>query len=200
MEPQDIAFDYNLFNKTRKKRREPEPVKPKRKVSDEPEDWKRHLEKGDILFKYMLENLDSMLNEETLKKHFYIVAGLFALDAYDDDVYEAHGNDILENLRPWIQNEFITNRLFNRELWRQFREAVGYNSSYLGYKKMFSYRGYLFQLIIDNTGYCTHFELALFDSDDIDEFKGSKVPGCLGPLSADMMFPEDRWNIKNGGY
>jgi hypothetical protein len=193
MDPTEY-IDMDRLNKTRKKRRA---LEPKPKEREEWEDWPEHLEKGDMLFKYMTENLDSMLDETIFSKDFYIVGGLFALEGYSDKIHERYGDEIQTYVIPWIRKEYEEKRLFDRSLWRVFRDAGWINTTYLGYKKMLKFRNYLFQLIIDVGYYNIHFELAVYDCEH--EFDDSLIPGLFGPIPDDMMFPEEVWKRKNGG-
>jgi hypothetical protein len=196
MEEQEITLIYNSLNRTRKNQKVKEAV-PKAKVNKEAEEWKQHLEKGDKLYKYMLENLDSMLNKQNFNKYFDIVGGIYPLHWYSDDICEQHGDEIQNYLIPWIQNEYHEKRLFDKTLWKPFYDIEYFHESYLGYKKMLKYTNYLLQLIIDDRGVPPNFNLALYDCGH--EFDHVLRPGLFGPIPEDMMFPVDRWNRKYGG-
>jgi hypothetical protein len=197
MEPQDITFDYNLFNKTRKKRREPEPVEPKPKLREEWSDWNSIVLKCDKLYEYMIENVNSMINKDILNSNFYIREGFHSLDGYADELYELYEKDIQQELISWILKELSGELFFRRDLWKPFREVNSTRWAYLGYKKMFQYKNNICQLIVDNNGSCIHFELVLYVC--MDDEDGSRELKYYGTILPDMMMPDKLWNIPNGG-
>jgi hypothetical protein len=210
MEPQDITIDYNLFNKTRKKCREHPPVEPKPKVNKEAEEWKHHLEKGEKLFSYMVENFDSMFSDDIVIKEFCIRPGRYGLEWLLQTILTQYMEDIQKELIPWIKTELKEQRLFNFTLWKPFRDQYDIPFTYLGYRKLFEYKNYLFQLSLDdccgNCNYflenikcdsydpCVHFQLALYAiTDSNDEYLTAKP---LGTVGIDMMMPERWWATK----
>jgi hypothetical protein len=209
MESQDIVLDYNLINRTRKNRREPEAI-PKPKPREEWEDWTAHEQKGDKLYKFILDNFDTMFEGDTLIKEFDIRPGEYGLPL--NDIMDTFGDDIQKQLIPWIKNELEQKLLFDRTLWKSKRDKCWITASYLAYKRMFQYKNYFLQLIIDDCcgkcdyliddekcryDICIHFELALHAW--IDEESGHIEPDkCFSNILIDMMYPEKWWNLKNG--
>lgn len=62
-------------------------------------------------------------------------------------------------LIPWIKNEHKENRLFDKTLWKPFRDHYHLHEMYYGYRRLFKYKHYYFQLVME-TGcildYCNY--------------------------------------------
>jgi hypothetical protein len=201
------SVHLNTLNKTRKKRREPES---KSKEREEWEDWKGHLEKGYKLFEYMIEHFKDMFISENIIKEFDIRPGLYGYGINEEEIMEMYGDDIQNQLLSWIQTEVEGKRFFDRVLWKSFRDQCTIRASYLGYKKMFQYNSFFFQIIIDDCcgrcdyfkdniickkDNCVHFELALYAW----KTEGNHIePDFFNLKESDMMYPEKLWNLKNG--
>ncbi len=116
--------------------------------------WDKFLIEGDNLYNYMINNLQNMFDEDNIK-HFEIIDELYS------NIQEIHCKDIQKELILWIKNELLNNRLFDQSLWKPFRK---YNliDMYLGYKYLFQYKQYYFQLGIqtycelEECIYCNH--------------------------------------------
>lgn len=126
-----------------------------------PFNWERFLIRGDILFDYMIHNFDKFFDGDVIK-HFHIGYGTYTMVPYGDDLYEMYGSDIQKELVPWIRNEFESTQLFEKTNWKPFRDQECLTQMYLGYKKMFRYKQYYFQLAIDKHCFdCTYCEDAM---------------------------------------
>lgn len=177
---------------------------------DELDDWNDFLIEGDALYAYMINNFDSMFNDNTIK-HFNIRDGHYWGIDDTEDIYNRDNIDIQYLLIPWIKKEFKENRLFNKTLWKPFRDQYTICDMYLGYRKLFKYKHYIFQLGIEticeryNCNFCDHsndgkylipqkntqhFVLALYgwkgDSDMLEPYKDIK-------LSLDDIMLEEHW-------
>lgn len=60
---------------------------------------------------------------------------------------------IKEAIRLWIQKEYDSGRLLERDNWKSFRDQCNYNSMYYGYHHLFVFYDTLyFQLTIRDRG------------------------------------------------
>ena len=105
------------------------------------------VKKGEELFQYMIHNYDTMFDGDYIK-HFDVWYTSHMMEGYyDEAIKECGKNNIKAELIPWIRKEFETNNLFNSENWRPERD-YDYCDMYLGYRKLFVYKQYYFQLQI----------------------------------------------------
>lgn len=128
---------------------EPEPVPQKKEL---PLCFDRFLKEGYQLFDYMINNFDNMLLAEAIN-HFDIRYGLYVLMDESDIFREHYGLSIQNQLAQWIRQEYNQGRLFNKELWRPFRDQYHMTSMYFGYRKMFFYKA------ADGLNYCLQLAL-----------------------------------------
>ncbi len=167
--------------------------------------WERFLKEGDILFNYMINNFEDMFDGDTIK-HFDIKYQ----NIHDYGTIEIKTNYniyIQLDLIIWIRNEINCNNLFNNNNWKPFRDNYHLTSMYLGYKYLFKFKQYYFQLIIEsdcnyynNCIYCIninkntiHFELVLYGWKDDDS-------SILKPYNRIVLYnnimPEIDWKQK----
>jgi hypothetical protein len=170
-----------------------------------PYKWDKFLIEGDELFSYMIHNFNSMFDGEIIK-HFRINYGAYMeVFGYEssDNIDEMYRNDIQKELLPWIYKEFENKELFNKENWKPFRDTYCFTAMYLGYKKMFQYKKYYFQLAIDkacgecpycenkNTVYFEHFELKMYGW--VDEKSDKLQPDDRVAIPPDNIMPYEYW-------
>lgn len=98
----------------------------------------RFLKEGEELYNYMIINFHEMYTNDIIK-HFDIRYGLYSLMGEADEFRAKYGLFIQKDLIQWIKQEYFNERLFNKELWRPFRDRYHMTSMYYGYKKMFNY-------------------------------------------------------------
>ena len=149
-------------------------------VSDDQLDlwWGEFLEEGDELFEHMTKNFESMLSGDTIKHlNMFIGTGFTEYECYEKIMLEI---DLIEKtLITWINQEHIAGRLFNKDLWKPFRDLQYLHDMHLGYKKMFKYGQYIFQLGLQRDCYAecklcmgyihnVHFCLALYSGSEED--------------------------------
>jgi hypothetical protein len=127
-------------------------------------EWKAFEDEGDKLFNDMINNFENMLDGEDKVKHLNIIYGYYGtIDIDAEEVMKKYGNDIQKYLVPWIKTEFQDGRLFNKTLWKPFRDMDTYSSMFYAYKKIFKYENYYFQLSInlecytDECKYCNRY-------------------------------------------
>jgi hypothetical protein len=166
--------------------------------------WDKFLVEGDILYNYMLNNFENMFDGDSKIKHFDIVCGLFALTEYIDEIKEQYNDDIQKELILWIKKELEENRLFQKDSWKPFRDPDLIIYMFFGYRKMFQYKNYYFQLSLstdceynDECEYCKnkentrHFGLAFYGWKDINKEK--LQPDNLLFVPSDNIIPESFW-------
>jgi hypothetical protein len=108
--------------------------------------WENIAKEGDELFDYLIHNYKNMFDKEEKIKHFDIDIGWFMLFEESREVKEKYNDEIQRELVPWIKKEFQNNELFKIENWKPFRNQHIYTHMYLGYRKLFQYKQYIFQL------------------------------------------------------
>ncbi len=113
--------------------------------------WNSFIKEGDILFDYMINNFKTMFNNNNIK-HFNIRDGIYGFIYDVDEIYNKYKNDIEKELIEWIYNELNENRLYNNILWKPFRDQQCLSHMYYGYRHLFTYNQYIFQLTIEK--YC----------------------------------------------
>jgi hypothetical protein len=170
-------------------------------------DWDKFLLEGDVLFKYMVRDFKSMINSQVIKD-FEIEDSINRVSIDDIDVHsEVYKNDIHSLLLPWIQAEYKSGRLFEKGLWRPVRDWQCLSFHGLGYRILFQYKNYYFQLCIVSYEFIEQYEL---DNKGINEnnsvyfslaFIGWKnegsdklQPGNRHCIPPDNVMPDVFWN------
>ena len=163
--------------------------------------WDRFLIEGDNLYNYMISNFENMFDGNTIK-YFCIINGIYRNIKDTDKITEDYGEEIEKELVPWIKKELREGRLFNKELWKPFRNQSQLLDMYYGYRMLFNYKEYYFQLAIED--YCDFdennkriddracFLLALYgwknnNSNMLEPYNDSIIP-------EDNVMPERHWN------
>jgi len=166
--------------------------------------WKEFLIEGDLLFNYMYNNFNNMFNNESLINLFDIRPARYEI-CIEDIIGEDEYIPIQNELILWIKNENIEGRLFNKALWKPFRDQQTFTSMYLGYRIIFCYKQFYFQLSISsqcwNYTFCNdtsknsiHFELSLYGW----KIKDNEMlqPDNKSIIFEDKLIPQFYWDIK----
>jgi hypothetical protein len=164
-------------------------------------DWSDLLEEGERLHAHLIQHFDQMIGENHMD-HFdihYTSQGTSCEYEYISDRYLTH---IKEAIRPWILEQYVSGKLFERDQWKPFRDQCDYTSMYYGYRTLFVFHDILyFQLTIrdrlvnlpDGTlGWYIIFEAALYGWKE--EGKAGLVPDRQ-VLTDDRMLEKD-WVVK----
>lgn len=180
-------------------------VKPKEKTYLE----QRHehfLIEGEPMFAYMVEHFNSLFTNESKMRHFSIrYEGNSYLSDEIDLLNATCLDDIHNHILPYIKQERMEGRLFDRDYWRPIRDNYDSSSFYMGYKKMVQYKHYFFQVSItkdcdyDDCKYCMdkdtdwfiHFEVVLFGWKD--EHHENLQPNNRIQIGSHNMLPERYW-------
>jgi hypothetical protein len=170
--------------------------------------WPRFEEEGKELFRYLTNNFEELFNEDGTIKHFTLRdAGCYDLGT--EEITEKYGKDIEKELIPWIKNELDTKCLFDTIMWKPFRDTYHMNVMYLGFKKLFQFKHYYFQLAIENEcnvqyyNFCEYcektkftfcFTLVLYGwkEDTSEKFQ----PYNIDIIKSDNIMPENDWKRK----
>ncbi len=176
--------------------------------------WNKFLVEGDRLYDVLVKNFENMIDGD-LVKHFDIRDGIYRCIADTKQIEETDGIEIQKQLVPWIRNELKEGRLFDKNNWKPFRNQHQLIDMHYGYKILFVYKHYYFQLGIesfceaDECKYCghtkdiyfeehednsEHFLLALYGwkNKDSDELQPSKKVS----LTPDNIMPHRHWISK----
>jgi hypothetical protein len=162
---------------------------------------------GEALFDYMIRNFYTMFDGDNKIKHFDVYSGVYDLRSYVLDIKTNYMDDLQQDLIPWIKQEFENKELFQPTNWRPFCDPFILTSKFLGYRKMFQYKHYIFQLSLldwchdsyscndckDDDMYndCIHFYLAFYGwKDGIHE---KLQPYNYIILSDNDKLPEQFW-------
>jgi hypothetical protein len=160
--------------------------------------WDRFLVEGDALYEYMTHNFESMFNKDHTIKHFDIEAGLYWISSEAEELYKLHNSDIQSKLIPWIMNEYISHRLFNKMYWKPFRDLYQLTSMHLGYKILFEYNNHYLQLGIvhdyEHGEKIIKFILALYGWNNTTDKTIQK--NIISELQSDKAMPEEYWKIR----
>ena len=169
--------------------------------------WDRFLVKGDELFKYMVENFESMF-DVSMVRHLCIKSE-GVNDLGSRELMETYNNEIQNETYKWLKKEHDTGNLFKKENWKPFRDRSLLTTMYNGYKRLFQFRQYYLQLVIDTSceldmdecKYCLNdedgicFQLILYGWRINDDDKNIQ-PYNNFPILPDNIMPEKYWNRK----
>ena len=135
------------LNTTRKK---PRPVIPEEEPKEPREEipyWSKFLKEGDVIFNYMIQNYNLMINDNKIwGLEIFEIRQKFGSEIHY--LEKNYLDEIQKELIPWIQNQYKTGQLIEKSNWKPFRDH-GFTTFTLGYKVMFQYKQYYFQLSMD---------------------------------------------------
>lgn len=170
------------------------------------EDWKKFNIQANEYFNYLMNNFSTMIDGNKVK-HLDIFQGLYGLHDYAQDIKKEYYTDIQKELVLWIKNECVENDIFQFSNWRPFRDPELIIYMFYGYYKLFRYKQYYFQLVIedyfdcDDCEYCKnndtkiHFSLAMYGWKEDDELL--LQPLNFLQISSDNLIPKRYWNDRD---
>jgi len=156
----------------------------------------------------MIQTYNDMLEGDTVVRHFYIrTAGYREQNpSVINELYQTQREFIQKELVPWIRKEHANHLLFSPINWKPVRDwYLPMNCMYMGYRKVFPYRQYYFQLALDDyicdheCSYCNGtegrrhacFQLALLGwKDDNDE---NMIPYQELNIPSNNLIPYSLW-------
>ena len=146
----------------------------------------RFIVEGEELYQYMLEHFESMFNEY----HTLIFVDIrYFSDSCRDHVKEVTdtcGDDIIRAYSIWLLQE-KEKVLFNKENWQIYRNRDEITDMYLGYRILFVYQQYYFQVSYDSY----FFVLGLYGWKD--ESCEALQPDRRSIILSDHIMPERDW-------
>jgi hypothetical protein len=77
---------------------------------------------------------------EIQKLRIFNIRNEICYDYGSQELNQVFGKEIQKELVPWIKKELEENRLFDKTLWRPFRDVYTITDMYLGYRKLFPFR------------------------------------------------------------
>ena len=111
--------------------------------------WNRFEREADEAYSYMVMNLEHMIDAERLL-HFSIQPSWNGNTVgYYEEIKQAHQHQLEGVVLTWIRQERDAGRLLIRENWLPYRHSLDHTVSYLGYRGLFCFKEYVFQLSID---------------------------------------------------
>jgi hypothetical protein len=164
--------------------------------------WDRFLIEGDEDFSFMIREFKMMIKDDKIRE-FGIIDLRNNLYKEVEELESLYIHDIEKELIPWIYNEHESGRLFEKKNWKPFRDLLSLTTSFLGYRIMFQYKQYYFQLLLDTCYYnsknnynynVTSFILTLYGWKD-DNYENLQ-PDNVAPIPSNNYMPEWYWEIK----
>jgi hypothetical protein len=170
----------------------------------EPFKWSEFLILGDKLFNYMINNYNIMINNNKIR-YFEIMDYRDKIDMYDKKILDVLNDNCLKTIEdkliPWIETQHKSGQLFEKSNWKPFRDQEDFLTCVLGYKILFQYDKYYFQLVID---YCYvslqdrtmsgYFQLSLIGWKEDD--KENLQPDDKVIIPHDNIMPDWYWDEK----
>jgi len=164
--------------------------------------WNDFLEEGDESLQYMLDYFPYMLDAHSIR-HFDIQDVSYTMKVEVNTIKELYMKEMESALIPWIMAEYKENRLMEKSQWKPFRNRIFIDCMYLGYRRLFPFKHYYFQLTIESgcrcedclhsstPDYAAHFELALYGwTEDNCTFV---QPDNKVTIGDDHQMPEEDW-------
>lgn len=123
---------------------------------DEHPFWDRFVEDGQCLFHRMTCEYDTMLEGDSIVKHVgFRVSGYGHIDSKIlDTIKQEHGEQIQKELVPWIRSQHRGHMLFSPINWKPVNDMYVLHDMYMGYRKVFRYQQYYFQLSLSEGCHC----------------------------------------------
>jgi len=167
--------------------------------------WERFLKEGDVLYNYLITHYDNMFESNGKIKQFDMTYMSMPVYHLYEGVNKECGEQIHEEIIPWIHEEYHSGRLFNKENWKPFRVQYLLTDMYYGYRKVFCFHDFFyFQLAIDKIAYDnSEGEIEITNAFNV-AFYGWKEKGnqYVQPytlqikLDDNMMMTDSHWNRK----
>jgi hypothetical protein len=89
--------------------------------------WPDLLEEGERLHAHLLEHYDEMIGENHMY-HFDIHYTSYSTSCEYEYISKRYLANIKDAIRPWIEQEYRSGRLFERDNWKPFRDIAHYLS------------------------------------------------------------------------
>lgn len=115
--------------------------------------WEKCIEKGKKLHQCMIDTFDDSFDDDgkIVEFNIYYVYASTDLEA-QHLVEDGFKDEIHEKLLPWLHEERRSGRLFQQKDWKPFRDPYDIVDIFYGYRKLFVFDKYYFQLEVDDWG------------------------------------------------
>jgi hypothetical protein len=177
---------------------------------DEKSVWERMIDKGEILYKYMINNFETLFDGTSKIKHFHNKFWMNGYTEYPDHIEATTDDKLQSELISWIRNEHKSGDLFIYENWKPFRDPYAAVPMYMGYKKWFEYKDHYLHLGIAvdcyNHDFCDdcenntypdppiHFEVIMYGWKEEGKVKLQPFENVTIPT--DNLMPQWYWEMK----
>jgi len=167
-------------------------------------DWKRFEKEGDQLYDYLISHFEDMFEPTGRIKNYDMRYTSYLTSGYYEGVNKECGEQVHQEIIPWIREEHRSGRLFSKENWKPFRDQLTFTKMYYGYRKLFFFHDFFyFQLTMEHILYDTEDRRLEASNDFQVALYGWKEKGVhnMQPddniiLQDDLMMPEIDWIYK----
>lgn len=158
--------------------------------------FQEELRFGEELYEYMIHHYQEMIDTEVKQiRNFTIWYTTIDMMYEYIPITTLYEQEMERLLIPWLEEEYQSGRLFERSHWKAFRDAYDFNDIHMGYRYLFVFHEYVFQLhlCLDGHSICTDcsthsnqasFHLGLYLSRD-------------EPITEGMRMTDEDWNGLN---
>ena len=101
------------------------------------------------LYDYLLNRIDTMFYPDKTLIFVNLSGFTYDINEHINDISQKHAEEIRVAFGKWLQYEIQSNTLFDRENWQIFRKLDLITYMYIGYRKLFVYQHYYFQVSYD---------------------------------------------------
>ncbi len=190
-------------NKTRKIKKTYLQIESVVNIPKRPIFWDQFIDDGKKHYNYMINNYSNLINDSNIS-HLSLQPGLCRFIHEHKIIQAEYLLEIEKELINWITIEYNNGNLFNEQLWKPFRDCIYLAEMKLGYKKIFKFKHYCFQLTLekeceDDCKTCggiytgIHFNLSFYGW--LNEDSKYIQPENKFQISDDCMIPEGYWKI-----
>ena len=109
----------------------------------------RFIREGEELYQFLIENFDTMFNKDNTLIFVDIRYFSDSCQDYLKDIHTNDSDDIKREYSVWLLQEKNSGRLFDRANWQIYRNRDVFTDMYLGYRILFIYKQYYFQVSYD---------------------------------------------------
>ena len=147
----------------------------------------RFIREGEELYRFLIENFDKMFNEDKTLIFVDIRYFFDSCQDYVEDIRKNYNDSIKKEFGLWLLQEKSSGRLFDRTNWQIYRNRDICTDMYIGYRTLFVYKQYYFQVSYD----FYFFALGLYGWKD--EHKETLQPDNLELILSDLYISERNW-------
>ena len=147
----------------------------------------RFIREGEELYQFLIYNFDTMFNEDNTLIFVDIRYFSDSCQGYIKDIQKNYSDDIRKEFGLWLLHEKANGWLFDRANWQIYRNRDVCTDMYIGYRTLFVYKQYYFQVSYD----FYFFVLGLYGWKD--EYIEALQPDNLEVILSDRYISERNW-------